>query len=201
MRAFAWTTAARDLRPGRVLILACALGLLSMAGPRLSTALAQEPEDVPVYDPGADAGGSALELERPLLQTSGLGAYAGFPSAIGVFFVAPADGTLAFRSGLTAFPGVGVLWSPGYEIRFGQESGTYAHNSGYLYTNLLLARIYTGEDRDHTGLEAGLGYRWILSDVRELRWIAGAEAGGHWDTDSYRPDRPSLRFYWMMAGM
>jgi hypothetical protein len=132
---------------------------------------------------------------------TGIGIYAGFPSVLGLEIVTPADGTLAFRAGLTAFPGVGVVWTPGLEYRFGQEPGTYSRDGGYGFTDLFFSRNYVGRDRNRSGLEAGLGYRWVLPDIQGFRWIAAAEAGGQWDHPSVLPDRPSLRAYWVLAGM
>ena len=137
----------------------------------------------------------------PRLPLTGIGLFLGYPSTLGIQIAAPADGALAFRSGLTGFPGVGILWTPGVEVRFSQEPGTYSTDSGYGFANLLMSRTFSGKDKDHVGIEAGLGYRWVLSDRRALRWIGGVEGGGHWDADSIWPDRPSLRILWMVAGL
>jgi hypothetical protein len=135
-----------------------------------------------------------------LPRITAVGAYGGYPSVAGLQIAVPADGTLAFRSGLTGFPGIGYLFTPGVEIRFGQVPGTYSTNSGYTFANLFLGRENkAGQDKTHKGLEAGLGYRWILPDRRAVRWIGAIEAGAKWTPDSQWPDLPTIRAYWMIA--
>jgi hypothetical protein len=157
--------------------------------------------------PASDAPGSAGKAAaaphagvKRAGPTSGIGAYLGFPSLVGLMVTAPVDGVLAFRSGLTGIPGVGILWTPGLEIRFDQERGTYNRDGYYGYGNLFFGRIYQGSDRETTGFETGFGYRWFFADRGPKRSIVGFEAGGHWDADSAWPDRPSVRVFWMVTG-
>ena len=157
--------------------------------PDASTSAASSEEWVP-------SGGSGRTLPR----MSSIGAYGGYPSTVGMQFAAPTDGPIAFRSGLTGMPGVGVLWTPGVELRFGQDWETYSTNSPYAFSNLYLGKeVRSGDDKEHTGLEAGLGYRWLLPDRRGVRWIAAIELGGRWSNDSALPTTPSIRAFWMIA--
>lgn len=134
------------------------------------------------------------------LPKTATGIYGGYPTWAGAMIVAPADGVAAFRTGFTALPEIGILWTPGIEFRFGQEPGTYAVDSAYAFGNLYLGRSYREqEDRDYTGLECGLGYRWILDDRRGYRWIAALEGGGYWRPSSAWPMRPCLRFSWLLV--
>jgi hypothetical protein len=142
--------------------------------------------------------GEVGEAHRRLPLTA-VGAYAGYPSYGGVQFSAPVDGILAFRSGLTGFPHLGILWTPGIEVRFGQEPGTYNHSGGYGFANMRVGRSTTGDKHQYFGLESGLGFRWILWDRRGFRWIAACEAGGSWSPASMWPQTASGRIFWMMA--
>lgn len=137
---------------------------------------------------------------QTLPRMSAIGAYGGYPSTVGVQFAAPTDGPIAFRSGLTGMPGVGVLWTPGVELRFGQDWETYSSDAPYAFTNLYLGKeVRSGDDKEHSGLEAGLGYRWLLPDRRGVRWVAAIELGGRWSNDSALPATPSVRAFWMIA--
>jgi len=113
--------------------------------------------------------------------------------------VAPADGRVAFRSGLTGLPNIGILWSPGIEVRLDEIPGTYAVEGTYVFSNLFLGRSYLNGERDYTGLETGVGYRWPMDDRRGKRWIAALEAGGYWRPESSWPFRPSIRFSWLLV--
>lgn len=124
----------------------------------------------------------------------------GYPSYPSLFIVTPADGPLAFRSGLIAFPTIGLLWTPGLEYRFGQEPGTLSQNSVYAFGNAFLGRTYLdGDEHEYTGAEAGIGYRWLIDDRRGVRWIAAVEGGGYWHGDPLKPRRPCLRFLWTLV--
>ncbi len=123
----------------------------------------------------------------------------GYPAYPGLFVVAPADGPLAFRSGFTGFPTIGLLWTPGLEYRFGQEPSTLSQNGVYAFGNAFLGRTYLEHDRGYAGAEAGLGFRWFIDDRRGVRWIAALEAGGYWRGDPVRPRHPCLRFLWTLV--
>ncbi len=128
------------------------------------------------------------------------GVYGGYSSTAGFQFAIPTDGTLAFRTGLTGFPGIGWLWTPGVELRFGQTPGTYSTDSGYAFSNLYLGETTRDTpNRSHWGLESGIGYRWILPDRRSVRWIAALEVGARWGTESGLPESPTIRAFWMIA--
>ncbi len=132
------------------------------------------------------------------IPSTAFGVYAGFPSVAGLQLVLPVDGRAGFRMGLVGFPGVGILWTPGMEIRLTQPPGSTAIDGIYAYSNAFIGEYLLGRDRHWFGLETGLGYRWFLSD-RSTRWLAGAELGGHWDSESAWPDKPSLRVFWMIV--
>ena len=136
---------------------------------------------------------------RPISAIASFGAYGGYPSAFGFQTAYPTDGTLAVRMGLTGAPKLGWLWTPGYELRFGQRSTGYSSDGVYHFSNLYVGQTTSGTDEDHWGAESGLGYRWLLPDRRGVRWIAGVELGGRWATGSGWPDTPSARAYWMIA--
>ncbi len=158
-----------------------------------------EPRPVRLIPPGSRPVPQIPEIPMRLSRTA-VGLYAGFPSAVGALVSAPVDGPLGFRFGLAAFPGVGVAWSPGFEVRFGQERGTYSRDGYHCYGNLIFGRTYIGEDRELSAAEAGVGYRWTVSDRQGIRWIAAAELGGRWGRRSSGwPDYPSLRVYWILA--
>lgn len=158
-----------------------------------------DPRPVRLIPPGSRPIPSIPEIPMRLSRTA-VGLYAGFPSTVGALVSAPVDGPLGFRFGLAAFPGVGVAWSPGFELRFGQERGTYSRDGYHFYANLLFGRTYVGEDKEHSSAEAGIGYRWAVSDRQGLRWMAAAELGGRWGMRSSGwPDYPSLRVYWLLA--
>jgi hypothetical protein len=157
----------------------------------LPAALPVRGQEAPVPD--------AAEPDRWPSPT-GIGIYLGYPSWLGIQWLAPADGPLGFRLGLTGFPGAGALLSPGVEYRLNQEAGTYSKDGTYVCTNLLLGRSLRGPDHSFVGAEGDIGYRWCLSDRRGPRWIAGMEGGAHWNLHSRWPDHPSFRFYWMLAG-
>lgn len=103
------------------------------------------------------------------------------------------------RFGLTGFPTVGVLFTPGVEYRFGQEPGTIAASGVYAFGNAYLGRSYLGDERDYAGAEVGLGYRWLIDDRRGMRWIGAIEGGGYWRHDPAQLRRPSLRFLWTLV--
>lgn len=154
--------------------------------------------------PGASTGGGAVVPASPrprgALPKAATGVYFGYPSWVGAMIVAPADGVAAFRTGITALPEIGILWTPGVEVRFREVAGTYAVDGPYGYGNLFLGRSWMeNRDRDYTGMECGLGYRWILADRRGYRWIAALEGGGYWRSSSAWPMRPSLRFSWLLV--
>jgi hypothetical protein len=135
-----------------------------------------------------------------LPPNTGTGISIGYPSYPGLFIVAPADGPLAFRAGLTGFPTIGLLWTPGLEYRFGQERGTLSLDGVYAFGNAFLGRSYwDGDQHEYVGAEAGLGFRWLIDDRRGVRWIAAVEAGGYWRGDPVRPRRLSLRFIWTLV--
>ncbi len=124
----------------------------------------------------------------------------GYPAYPGLFVVAPADGPLAFRSGLTGFPTIGLLWTPGLEYRFGQEPGTLSQSGVYAFGNAFLGRSYLdGDGHEYSGAEAGLGFRWLINDRRGVRWIAAVESGGYWRGDPVQPRRLCLRFLWALV--
>lgn len=154
------------------------------------------PPSPPSELPGASS--SPADPPRRLSKVAS-GVYGGYPSWGGAMIVAPADGPAAFRSGVTGLPNIGILWTPGFELRFDQPSGTFATDGGFFYGNLFLGRSYLNERRGYTAMETGLGYRWILSDRRGLRWIGAIEAGGYWRPESAWPYRPSLRAYWLLV--
>ena len=145
--------------------------------------------------------GSSTAADRRLRlpPNTATGISIGYPAYPGLFVVAPADGSLAFRSGLTGFPTIGLLWTPGLEYRFGQERGTLSQNSIYAFGNAFLGRTYLEGEREYTGVEAGFGYRWFIDDRRGVRWIAAVEAGGYWRGDPVKPRRPCLRFIWTLV--
>jgi hypothetical protein len=143
---------------------------------------------------------SAADRFLRLPPNTATGVSIGYPAYPGLFITAPADGPLAFRSGLTGFPTIGLLWTPGLEYRFGQESGTLSQNGVYAFSNAFLGRTYLdGDQHEYTGAEVGLGYRWFVDDRRGVRWIAAVEAGGYWRGDPVKPRRPCLRFLWTLV--
>lgn len=157
------------------------------------------PTPVPTPSP-ATVRSVPLRATPGALPKTATGVYGGYPTWAGAMIVAPADGVAAFRTGITGLPEIGILWTPGFEFRFGQEPGTYAVDSAYAFGNLYLGRSYREqEDRDYTGLECGLGYRWIIDDRRGYRWIAALEGGGYWRSSSAWPLRPCLRFSWLLV--
>lgn len=158
-----------------------------------------DPRPVRLIPPGSRPVPHIPEIPVRLSRTAA-GAYAGYPSAVGALVTAPVDGPLGFRFGLGAFPGLGVVWSPGFEVRIGQERGAYTRDGYHFFANLLYGRTYIGHDRERTAVEAGIGYRWVVSDRQGLRWIAAAEVGGRWGSRSSGwPDYPGLRVYWLLA--
>jgi hypothetical protein len=160
--------------------------------PDTSVAIRPDQAGSPAESPAADR---ALRLP-PHTAT---GVSIGYPAYPGLFIVAPSDGRLAFRSGLTGFPTIGILLTPGLEYRFGQEAGTLSDNGVYAFGNAFLGRSYLNHERDYTGMEAGLGFRWPIDDRRGVRWIAAVEAGGYWRGERGRPRHPCLRFIWMLV--
>jgi hypothetical protein len=142
---------------------------------------------------------TAADRRLRLPPNTATGVSIGYPAYPGLFVVAPADGSLAFRSGLTGFPTIGLLWTPGLEYRFGQEPGTLSQNSVYAFGNAFLGRTYLEGEREYTGVETGLGYRWFIDDRRGVRWVAAVEAGGYWRGDPVKPRRPCLRFLWTLV--
>jgi hypothetical protein len=142
---------------------------------------------------------TAADRRLRLPPNTATGVSIGYPAYPGLFVVAPADGSLAFRSGLTGFPTIGLLWTPGLEYRFGQERGTLSQNSVYAFGNAFLGRTYLEGEQEYTGMEAGLGYRWFIDDRRGVRWIAAVEAGGYWRGDPVKPRRPCVRFLWTLV--
>lgn len=137
--------------------------------------------------------------EGRLLPRSGLGIYGGFPSMGGLIVVSPIDGPIGFRSGLGGIPKVGMVWTPGFELRLGQSGGTLATSGALLYANLFYARRDTEATTFHDGLEAGIGYRRRLLDRRGWRWFLYFEAGGFWNASDGLPQRPAGRILWTMA--
>jgi hypothetical protein len=101
--------------------------------------------------------------------------------------------------GITGFPKLGWLWTPGMELRFGQKRGRLSTDGVYHFSNLYIGQSTNGKDEDLWGAESGFGYRWLLPDRRGVRWIAAVELGGRWTTESGFPDTPSLRAFWMIA--
>ena len=143
---------------------------------------------------------AAVDHFLRLPPNTATGVSIGYPAYPGLFVVAPADGPLAFRSGFTGFPTIGLLWTPGLEYRFGQKSGTLSQDGVYTFGNAFLGRTYLdGDQHGYTGAEAGLGFRWLINDRRGVRWIAALEAGGYWRGDPVRPKRPCLRFLWALV--
>jgi hypothetical protein len=176
------------MAPAFVLALAFTAG---SAGPAAAVDTAPAP---PAAGPFA---GPPPVASRPL--PGGVGISLGYPSAIGAFVCAPIDATLGYRFGLTGFPGAGLLWSPGVELRFHQVRGLYSANGFYLFGDALFARDYGGRDDEDLGMELGAGWRWFSSDLRGFRWIGAVEAGGWWTPASMSPHRPALRLYWIAA--
>ncbi|MEZ4650191.1 MAG: hypothetical protein R3E97_15690 [Candidatus Eisenbacteria bacterium] len=128
------------------------------------------------------------------------GVYGGYSSTAGLQVTVPADGTFAWRMGLTGFPGLGWLWTPGVELRFGQERGTFNTDGVYGFSNLYIGEtLHESPDKQHWGMETGAGFRWILPDRRSVRWIAAIELGGRWTTESASPKTPTVRAFWMIA--
>jgi len=127
------------------------------------------------------------------------GVYGGYPSAVGFQTVVPTDAPLAFRMGITGFPKLGWLWTPGMEVHFGQKSGRLNTDGAYHFSNLYIGQSTNGKDEDLWGAESGFGYRWLLPDRRGVRWVAAVELGGRWTTESGLPDTPSIRAFWMIA--
>ncbi|MBK8232058.1 MAG: hypothetical protein IPK72_16120 [Candidatus Eisenbacteria bacterium] len=144
----------------------------------------------------------AQENEAPprrLPPAAAVGLYAGTPSATGLFVTGPVDGSIGLRFGFTGWPNVGILWTPGVEVRFAQEPGTLGTSSAFLFGNLFGGYQKGAETEEKKGMEFGLGYRWFLSDVRGYRWIFSTEAGGLWKSQDAVPIRPSIRFAWLLA--
>lgn len=149
--------------------------------------------------PGAArAQGDAAPPKR-LPPAAAMGLYAGTPSATGLFVTGPVDGSIGLRFGLTGWPNLGILWTPGVEVRFAQEPGTLGTSSAFLFGNLFGGYQKGAETPEKKGMEFGLGYRWFLSDVRGYRWIFSTEAGGLWKSQDALPVRPSIRFAWLLA--
>lgn len=152
---------------------------------------------------GETAGGSASPAADSSLRLPAniaTGVSVGYPAWPGLFILAPADGSFGFRSGLTGFPTIGLLWTPGMEYRFGQESGTLSRDGVYTFGNAFLGRSYwDGDETEYIGAEAGLGYRWFIDDRRGVRWIAAAEAGGYWRGDPLDLQRVCVRFIWTLV--
>jgi hypothetical protein len=149
---------------------------------------------------GSPRRSSAADRFLRLPPNTATGVSIGYPAYPGLFIVAPADGPFAFRSGLTGFPTIGLLWTPGLEYRFGQERGTISQNGVYVFGNAFLGRSYLDSDEhEYTGAEAGLGFRWLIDDRRGVRWIAGVETGGYWRGDPVKPRRICLRFLWTLV--
>lgn len=135
-----------------------------------------------------------------LPPVTAFGVYAGISSIAGIQMTIPTDATLAFRTGLTGFPGAGWLWTPGLELRFAHEPGTFSTDGVYGFTNLYIGETTTDDSVDkHWGAETGAGYRWILPDRRGVRWIAAIELGGRWTPKSSAPKTPTIRAFWMIA--
>ncbi len=101
--------------------------------------------------------------------------------------------------GLTGFPNLGILWTPGIEVRPGQESGTLSTSGPYGFGNLFFGYQKGAETEEKRALESGLGYRWFLSDRRGKRWVLGFEAGGYWRSRHALPVRPTVRLIFMLA--
>jgi len=144
-------------------------------------------------------GSPAASSPQPRPLPGGMGFSVGYPSALGLFVVAPVDAALGYRFGLTGLPGQGLLWSPGFELRFDAVPGLYSTDGLYLFGNALFGRDYHGRDNEELGMEMGLGWRWFTSDVRGFRWVGAVEAGGWWTPESMGPYRPALRLSWMVA--
>ncbi len=146
---------------------------------------------------GPARGARSTDRSLRLPPNTATGVSLGYPAYPGLFIVAPADGPFAVRSGITGFPTIGLLWTPGVEYRFGQESGTLSQNGIYVFGNAFLGRSYLDSDeREYSGAEAGLGYRWLIDDRRGVRWIAAVETGGYWRGDPVVPRHLCLRFVW-----
>ena len=133
-------------------------------------------------------------------SVTAFGVYGGYSSTAGLQMTLPTDGTFAFRMGLTGFPGLGWLWTPGVELRFGQEPGVLNTDGVYGFSNLYIGEtVHDDPVSKHWGVETGGGYRWILPDRRSVRWIAAIELGGRWTTESSAPKTPTVRAFWMIA--
>lgn len=140
------------------------------------------------------AANAQIEREpRPLPPASAFGLYGGAPSAAGLHAVGPVDGPIGFRMGLTGWPRVGLLWTPGFEVRFRQEPGTLSTSSAYLFSNYFIGRQLTAETEEKNAMEAGLGYRFFLNDRRGKRWVLALESGGYWRSKHALPLRPTIR--------
>jgi hypothetical protein len=190
----------------------CLIALFSLMGPFAS---ARGPETPPPGDVTATGSDSAQIGLQPVahapappvvppthrrLPPTAIGLYGGYPSYGGLQIVAPVDGALGFRSGLTGFPNVGILWTPGVEVRFGQESGTYNHSGPYAFSNLRLGRSETGHEHMYVGNETGAGFRFLFWDRRGYRWILAGEVGGAWEPGSLWPEHTAGKLMWMVAG-
>ena len=147
----------------------------------VSTSLPGQTATIPSKSAGPTAGSAARASAGPsggpyaadrflrLPRNTATGISIGYPAYPGLFVIAPADGPLAFRSGLTGFPTIGLLWTPGLEYRFGQEPGTLSQNGVYAFGNAFLGRTYLEGDKEYAGAEAGFGYRWFIDDRRGVR--------------------------------
>ena len=133
-------------------------------------------------------------------RITSFGVYGGYASTAGLQLAIPTDATFAFRMGLTGFPGIGWLFTPGVELRFGQEPGTFSTDGVYGFSNLYVGETVSADPvKKHWGVETGGGYRWILPDRRSVRWIAAIEIGGRWSPSSSAPKTPTVRAFWMIA--
>lgn len=154
---------------------------------------------------GRSSGGNPTALGQWMNQggvpkITSFGVYGGYSSTAGFQLAIPTDATFAFRMGLTGFPGIGWLWTPGVELRFGQTPGAYNTDGVYGFSNLYVGETVSDDPvTKHWGVETGAGYRWILPDRRSVRWIAAIEIGGRWSPDSSAPKTPAVRAFWMIA--